>query len=79
MKESLKHPIQNSKKQKKNNLASVKTLPINVHDGIFIFYSTLYYQKPGSQMAIKYLSNYGLTKNKLDKYKNYNELLKHLK
>jgi len=79
LKESLKHPIRNSKKQMKNKLASVKILPIDIHNSLFIFYSTLYYQKPMSQMAINYLSKYGLTKNKLDKYKNYNTLWNNLK
>ena len=56
--------------------AKQQLLPIDIRDASFRFYASLYYQKPGSAMAIKELHRYGLNKQYLDKFKNHERLFK---
>jgi len=83
LRDSLKRPIVKKNIQSKIKItskkpASVKLLPINIRDPLFVFYSTLYYQKPNSKMALPELEKYGLTKNMLNKHKSYESLWDYL-
>lgn len=78
LKESLKHPINKSKSTKVVKSASIKTKPINKKDSLFIFYSSMYYQVPGSKLALSELEKFGLTKNYLNKFTTYKQLWNNL-
>ena len=81
LRESLKNPIVKKgkliqQKTKSKIIASIKIK--NINDPLFIFYSSLYYQKPNSKMALEELKKYGLTKSKLNSFNNYKELWTYL-
>ena len=82
LKESLKHPINKTKtttvKKKSPKSVSVKLKPIDVKDSLFIFYSSMYYQVPGSKLALSELEKYGLTKSYLNKFTTYKQLWNNL-
>ena len=77
---SKKHRIKSSANKFKiaKKQVSVKILPLNVRDPLFVFYVSLYYQKPNSEMALEFLSQRGLTKHVLDKHKSDNSLINFL-
>ena len=80
LRESLKHRIKSSANKKiiAKKQASVKILPLNVRDPLFVFYVSLYYQNPNSEMALKFLSQRGLTKNVLNKHTSDKSLINYL-
>lgn len=84
LKDSLKHPINKSKSKtitvKRNSpkSVSVKLKPITLNDSLFIFYSSMYYQVPGSKLALTELEKYGLKKTYLNKFTTYKQLWNNL-
>lgn len=51
---------------------------INKSNSLFLFYASLYYQKPNSIMAFNELSKYGLSRSFLDSFPNHAHLFKAL-
>jgi hypothetical protein len=74
----LKESLKSKKSYKPMKYVSVKLKQINIHNSLFRFYSSMYYQVPGSKLALQELESYGLSKRLLDKFKTYVELWRHL-
>jgi len=81
LKESLKYPVNKTKaktaKMPKAH-SSVKLTRINVNEPQFRFYSSMYYQVPGSKLALSELKKYGLSKSYLNTFTSYIHLWKNL-
>ena len=79
LKLSLKSKVKSNKISSKKQISSIKTKIINVNDPFFRYYSSLYYQVPGSSLAANELAKYGLSMDILKKFKTYKNLISYYK
>ena len=78
LKQSLKTKISQSSAKVSKHSSSIKFKYINIQDPFFRYYISMYFQCPGSTLALTELGKYGLSKDRLSKYNNIHSILRNL-
>ena len=68
-----------SRRKTKKHPASIPIKVVDISNSSFKFYSSLYYQMPGSKMALQELEKYGFSKSYLDRFTTFQNLWSSLK